>query len=84
VKTHIRPKAKNEREGDEEFYVSFVSAPITVFEADADRKIGVLVLTSDLPGRFDEDNSKVVEHLAEVLAQFFFYFSIASDSAVAM
>jgi putative methionine-R-sulfoxide reductase with GAF domain len=55
-----------------------------VFEADADRKIGVLVLTSDLPGRFDEDNSKVVEHLAEVLAQFFFYFSIASDSAVAM
>ena len=70
----VQPSRGNERTYDAEIYRSFVSAPI-ILDLDATdgstQKYGVIVLTSDVPGRFNAENQSIMEHAAQVLAHLF-------------
>jgi hypothetical protein len=63
----FRASGSNERPGDDELYRSYVSAPFGL-TADDRKPLGVLVVTSDVPGRFDIPARQPVELVASVLA----------------
>jgi hypothetical protein len=55
------------RDYDESVYVSFASIPIGPV-GDQDEPLGVVVATSDRPGRFSSENSRIIEHASLALA----------------
>jgi hypothetical protein len=63
----FRANGSNERPGDDNLYRSYVSAPFGL-AADDRKPLGVLVVTSDVPGRFDFPARQPVELVASVLA----------------
>lgn len=66
----VYPTPGNVREHDLQTYRSFVTVPLIVDDAnDVRHRLGVVALTSNFAGRFDETNVAVVEQLGEVLAQ---------------
>lgn len=67
----LQPSAENGREYDENVYRSFVSAPITLDLNSGPAQFGVLVVTSNVIGRFDDENRGIVGHAAQVLAHLF-------------
>lgn len=67
----LQPSAENGREYDENVYRSFVSAPITLDLKSGPAQFGVLVVTSNVIGRFNEENRGIVGHAAQVLAHLF-------------
>ena len=67
----LKPSVANEREHDAQVYRSFVSAPISLDAEQETLRFGVLVLTSHVAGRFDEENERIVGHAAQVLAHAF-------------
>lgn len=56
--------AGHERNYDQKAYRSFASIPISVSEAEH-QPYGVLVGTSDKPGRFDQDSALLLKHFAD-------------------
>lgn len=77
----VQPSRDNERDYDATIYRSFISAPILLEDAGgASRKYGVIVLTSDVPGRFDAHNQGIMEHAAQVLAHLFDADRLATQS----
>jgi hypothetical protein len=54
------------RDYDESVYVSFASIPIGPV-GDQDQPLGVMVATSDRPGRFSSENSRIIEHASLAL-----------------
>lgn len=67
----LKPSAENGREYDDAVYRSFVSAPITLDLETGPAQFGVLVITSNITGRFNEGNKIIVGHAAQVLAHLF-------------
>lgn len=66
----VYPRPENVRSYDLDIYRSFVTVPLIVTDADDLRhRLGVVALTSDHVGRFDETNVAVVEELGEVLGE---------------
>jgi GAF domain-containing protein len=55
------------RDYDESVYISFASMPIGPV-ADQVEPLGVVVATSDRPGRFSSENSRIMAHVALALA----------------
>ncbi|MWV26436.1 hypothetical protein [Aurantiacibacter rhizosphaerae] len=77
----LKPSAENGREYDDNVYRSFVSAPITLDLKSGPTQFGVLVITSNEIGRFDNENRAIVGHAAQVLAHLFDWRSrLQSDS----
>jgi signal transduction protein with GAF and PtsI domain len=73
----LQPSTGNERDYDSEIYRSFVSAPILLDLKPEPLKFGVLVITSNVAGRFDGENQSVVAHAAQVLAHLFHWRELA-------
>lgn len=67
----LKPSAANERPYDGDAYRSFVSAPVVLGVGTQTKKYGVVVLTSNVAGRFDEENQAIVAQAADVLAHAF-------------
>lgn len=66
----VYPTPENLRSYDLETYRSFVTVPLVVTDQnDTRHRLGVVALTSNQVGRFDETNAMVVEQLGEVLAE---------------
>ena len=75
--TLLRPSVTNGRDYDDAVYRSFVSAPILLDVEPEPIRFGVLVLTSDAAGRFDDQNRAIVAHAAQVLADLFHWRRLA-------
>lgn len=67
----LQPSAENSRDYDSDVYRSFVSAPITLDLATGPAQYGVLVITSNVTGRFGTHNKSIVGRAAQVLAHLF-------------
>ncbi|WP_271439754.1 GAF domain-containing protein [Pontixanthobacter luteolus] len=67
----LKPSASNSKEYDDEVYRSFISAPIMLDLEPTPQQFGVLVLTSNQSGRFNEQNKSIVGHASQVLAHLF-------------
>lgn len=67
----LKPSTTNERDYDCDVYRSFVSAPILLDGNPEPQRFGVLVITSNEIGRFDDENKAIVGQAAQVLAQLF-------------
>ena len=76
----LKPSVANGRQYDDSVYRSFVSAPILLDAEPHPVRFGVLVITSDVAGRFDEDNRTVVAHAAQVLAHLFNWRRLANTT----
>jgi hypothetical protein len=77
----LKPSVANVRGYDADVYRSFVSAPILLDVEPHPFRFGVLVLSSDVAGRFDENNKTIVAHAAQVLAHLFQLRAIAQSAA---
>lgn len=75
----LKPSASNGRDYDADVYRSFVSAPIVLDVEPIPARYGVLVITSNEAGRFDEENKAVVGQAAQVLAHLFDWRRLASE-----
>jgi hypothetical protein len=75
----LKPSVSNERSYDADVYRSFVSAPILLDAKPDPFRFGVLVITSNEVGRFDEDNKTIVAHAAQVLAHLFYWRKLADQ-----
>lgn len=75
----LKPSVSNERPYDADVYRSFVSAPILLDVKPEPIRFGVLVLTSNEIGRFDDDNKTIVAHAAQVLAHLFYWRKLADE-----
>lgn len=67
----LKPSASNSKDYDDEIYRSFISAPIMLDLEPKPKQFGVLVLTSNQSGRFNDDNKAIVGHAFQVLAHLF-------------
>lgn len=67
----LKPSSANERAYDADVYRSFVSAPIQLDVKPEAFRFGALAITSNVVGRFDEDNRTIVAQAAQVLAHLF-------------
>jgi hypothetical protein len=65
----VRGRGQLNKPTDADYYRSFASIPLMLDEASQPR--GVLVATSNVPGRFDLANSKVLRNAAIVLTKLF-------------
>jgi hypothetical protein len=63
----FRAQGANEREGDDALYRSYVSAPLGA-GGEGRAPLGVLVVTSDVPGRFEGLARQPIELTANLLA----------------
>jgi signal transduction protein with GAF and PtsI domain len=75
----LKPSLANERPYDPDVYRSFVSAPILLDVTPEPLRFGVLVITSNVAGRFDDDNKTIVAHAAQVLAHLFYWRKLADE-----
>lgn len=73
----LKPSVANDRPYDADVYRSFVSAPILLDVEPGPLRFGVLVITSNVAGRFDDDNKSIVAHAAQVLAHLFYWRKLA-------
>jgi hypothetical protein len=76
----LKPSVANERPYDADVYRAFVSAPILLDVEPTPLRFGVLVLSSNVAGRFDENNKTIVAHAAQVLAHLFQLRRIAQNT----
>lgn len=76
----LKPNASNQKPYDRTVYSSFVCAPISLDLNDEVLRFGVLVITSNIAGRFNEHNQDVVLHAAQVLAHLFFARRVAETA----
>lgn len=67
VRNLVTATGGHARDYDESVYVSFASIPIGPV-GDQDEPLGVVVATSDRPGRFSSENSRIIEHASLALA----------------
>ncbi|WP_310474360.1 GAF domain-containing protein [Sandarakinorhabdus sp.] len=74
----LTPSASNVRDYDQAVYRSFVSAPIVLDVQPNPHRFGVLVVTSNVAGRFHEENKAVVAQAAQVLAHLFHWRLLAN------
>lgn len=66
----VLPSPANQRRYDTSAYRSFATAPLTITDHnDKPKRLGVVALTSNQLGRFDEANIGMIEQLADVLGQ---------------
>ncbi|HEX2763482.1 MAG TPA: GAF domain-containing protein [Allosphingosinicella sp.] len=75
----LKPSVANDRPYDADVYRSFVSAPILLDVEPGPLRFGVLVITSNVAGRFNDDNKSIVAHAAQVLAHLFYWRKLADD-----
>lgn len=75
----LKPSIANDRPYDSDVYRAFVSAPILLDVKPEPFRFGVIVITSNVAGRFDENNKSIVAHAAQVLAHLFYWRKLANE-----